>query len=255
MRLSILVACALFALLSLPGWLLVAGTTGKLWVYVAAGFCSQAAVILLTAVISLVVPGQVPVLASLGVAVLLAGAAFACRPRTQGPILPTLDPWAFAVPVFATVTVALITRSAIALEDGDLLVRAFYNADGFKHLGHMQAVAALGLPAQDFFGGGGPLAYYWFFHVIPTLGAVLHGNAAQALVAGGLVQVFAFWIVVYGLVRAAGANRPWAAAFTLIGFLSPSLDGLTALIISGRNCGTCSPSKAARRPRRRISPI
>lgn len=145
----------------------MAGTTGKLWVYVAAGFCSQAAVILLTAVISLVVPGQVPVLASLGVAVLLAGAAFACRPRTQGPILPTLDPWAFAVPVFATVTVALITRSAIALEDGDLLVRAF----------------------------------------------------------------------------------------TLIGFLSPSLDGLTALIISGRNCGTCSPSKAARRPRRRISPI
>jgi hypothetical protein len=233
MLLAILVACALFALLSLPGWILVAGTTRKLWVYAAAGFCSQAAVVLLTAVISLLVPGQIPVLATLGVAVLLAGAAFFWRPRTQRPVLPALEPWAFVVPVFATLVAALITRSAIALEDGDLLVRAFYNADGFKHLGHVQAVAGLGLPARDFFGAGDPLAYYWFFHVVPALGAVLHGNAAQALIAAGLVQVFAFWLVVYGLVRSAGANGPWAAVFTLIGFLSPSLDGLTALVISG----------------------
>jgi hypothetical protein len=233
MLLSIAVACAVFALLSLPGWILVAKITGKLWVYVAAGFCSQAAVILLTAVISLLVPGQIPILAMIGVAALLCAAAFVWRPRTDGPALPPVDPWAFVVPICATLTAALITHSAIALEDGDLLVRAFYNADGFKHLGHVQAVAAFGLPARDIFAAGDPLAYYWFFHAVPALGAVLHGNAVQALIAGGLVQVFAFWIVVYGLVRSAGANSAWAAVFSLIAFLSPSLDGLTALVISG----------------------
>ncbi len=52
MILSIAAAGGIFAVLSLPGWILVAKTTGKIWVYLAAGFCSQAAVILLTALIS-----------------------------------------------------------------------------------------------------------------------------------------------------------------------------------------------------------
>jgi hypothetical protein len=233
MLVSIAVACGVFALLSLPGIILVAGTTDKIWVYVAAGFCSQAAVVLATALVSFAVPGQIPVAVTLAVAALLSVCAFACRPRAEGRALPTFDPWAFVVPACATLTAALITRAAITIDDGDLMVRAFYNADGFKHLAHVQAIAAFGLPARDLFGGDEPLAYYWFFHVIPALGAVLQGDAAEALIAGGLVQVFAFWIVVYGLVCAAGARGPWAALLTAIGWLSPSLDGLTALTLSG----------------------
>ena len=86
--------------------------------------------------------------------------------------------------------------------------------------------------SAGYFGGGDPLAYYWFFHVIPALGTAWHGDAARALIASGLVQTFAFWMVIYGLVRAAGTNGPWAALFMLIGWLSPSLDGLTALSLS-----------------------
>ena len=232
MFLSIAVACAIFAVLSLPGWILVARTTDRMWVYLAAGFCSQAAVILLTALISLVVPGQIPVMSAIFVALLLAGTAFLLRPRGTGPLLPVFDPWGFVVPVCATLAVGVITRAAIAMEDGDLLVHAWFNADGFKHLAHARSLANFGLPARDLFGGGETLAYYWLFHVIPAIGISLHGDAARALVASGLVQTFAFWILVYGLVRAAGANGPWAAVLTLIGFLSPSLDGLTALVLS-----------------------
>lgn len=229
MLVSIVVACGIFAVLSLPGWILVAGTTDRAWVYLAAGFCSQAAVILLTALVSLVVPGQLPVGYTVTAALFLTIAAFVWRPRDAGRVLPAFDPWAFVVPVIATLVAGLITRAAISMENGDLLVRSWFNADGFKHLGHVHALAAFGLPARDIFGDGAPLAYYWFFHVIPALGAALHGDAAKALIASGLVQTFAFWMLVYGLVRAAGANGPWAALFTLIGWLSPSLDGLTAL--------------------------
>jgi hypothetical protein len=192
MLLSIAVACAVFAVLSLPGWILVARTTDKAWVYLAAGFCSQAAVVLLTALVSLVLHGQLAVGYTVLVALLLSVAAFAFRPRGVGRVLPAFDPWAFVVPVMAT----------------------------------------FGLPARDIFGAGDPLAYYWFFHVIPALGTAWHDDAAGALIASGLVQTFAFWMLVYGLVRAAGANGPWAALFTLIGWLSPSLDGLTALGLS-----------------------
>lgn len=232
MLLSIAVACGIFALLSLPGWILVARTTEKIWVYLAAGFCSQAAVILLTALLSLLVPGQLPVGYTALVALGLSLAAFACRPRGEGRVLPAFDPWAFVVPVCAMLAGGLITRGAISMADGDLLVRAWFNADGFKHLAHVQALAGLGLPARDLFGAGDTLAYYWLFHVIPGLGAAVQGDAARALIASGLVQTFAFWIVVYGLVRMAGANGAWAALFTLIGWLAPSLDGLVALILS-----------------------
>ncbi len=235
MLLSIVVACGIFAVLSLPGWILVAGTTDRAWVYLAAGFCSQIAVILLTALVSLVVPGQIPVTSALIVTLFLSAAAFVWRPRGAGRVLPAFDPWAFAVPVIATLVAGAITRAAISMDNGDLLVRSWFNADGFKHLGYVHTLAAFGLPARDIFGDGAPLAYYWFFHLIPALGAALHGDAAKALIASGLVQTFAFFMLVYGLVRAAGANGPWAALFTLIGWLSPSLDGLTALGLSHFN--------------------
>ncbi|ODA66495.1 hypothetical protein A7A08_02618 [Methyloligella halotolerans] len=233
MFLALLIAGTVFAVLSLPGWLFVAGRNCGLAVYIAAGFCSQAAVALLTALVALVTPGQLPILAALLAALALGVAAFFLRSPPAEWLWPRIDPWAFPVAVCATFATALIIQSAVNFDGGDLVVRAFFNADGFKHIAHVRSLASFGLPARDIFTTDAPLAYYWFAHIPPAVGAALSDDAARSLVASDLLQTFAFWILVYGLVRAAGATGPWAAFFTLIGWLSPSFDGLLALIASG----------------------
>jgi hypothetical protein len=230
MILALITAGVVLALLSLPGWIIVANDRRPIWVYAAAGVCSQFAVILCTALISLATPGQLDVRTALIVAVVASIAALARYRPSGGSLLERLDPWAFVTPLIATAAAALITRSAIDYSSGELLVRAWFNADGFKHLGHVQALAAFGLPAKDIFAGGADLAYYWFFYAIPSLGAAIHGDAAKALVFSGLFQTFAFWLIVHGLLRGVGANGWWAAVVGLIGWLSPSLDGMTTFL-------------------------
>ena len=227
--LATLAAIAIFALLSLPGWLLAMHRPYPVWVHVAAGFCSQVTIMLAAALLALVLPGQLDIRAVLLLA-LLAALAAGLMSHSRGwhlPLRPT--GWALLVPLLATLTAALMTWSAISVGNDGLVVHAWFNADGFKHLGHVQALSAFGLPARDIFGDGDPLAYYWLFYILPGMGAALHGDAAMALIACGLVQTFAFWIVVYGLLRSAGANVRWATAFSLVAWLSPSLDGLLAL--------------------------
>lgn len=99
--------------------------------------------------------------------------------------------------------------------DGSLDAHAWYNADWFKHLGHAHAVANLGLPARDIFGGGGPLHYYWLFYVIPGAASAISGDAAGSLYWANHVVAALFWILLYGLVRRTGATA-WQTALLLI---------------------------------------
>jgi hypothetical protein len=99
--------------------------------------------------------------------------------------------------------------------DGSLDVHAWYNADWFKHLGHAHAVANLGLPARDIFGGGGPLHYYWLFYVIPGAASGINGDAAGSLYWVNHTVGALFWILLYGIVRRAGAS-PWQSALLLV---------------------------------------
>ncbi|MGV8834231.1 MAG: hypothetical protein ACOH2N_19880 [Devosia sp.] len=224
-----LVAIAIFGLLSLPGWILAMHRPHPIWVHIAAGFCSQLAIILAAALLAIALPSQLDIRAVVPLAMIVSlGTWFVVRGRRWHPPIPPAR-WTFLVPILATLTAALITWSAISLGEDGLSVRAWFNADGFKHLGHVHALSLYGLPARDIFGGGVPLAYYWLFYVIPGLGAALHGDAVMALIASGLVQTFAFWIVLHGLLRSAGANERWASILALVAWLSPTLDGLLSL--------------------------
>lgn len=231
-------ALAIFCWMCAPGWLLAHRRGLGLPAMVAAGFGAQAAAMLLVALVAAAGPWRIDVRWALAVpAAMFVAIVLVVRPamppaEQRGPVF---DPWMLLVPVLATVTAALISRGGILEIDGDLVVRAWFNADGFKHLGHVQSLAVRGLPARDIFAAGDPLSYYWLYYIVPATGAALHGDAARALIAAGLVQSFAFWMLVHGLLRAAGAPPRWAALFGLIGWLSPSLDGVTAMMITGWN--------------------
>lgn len=229
MTISLLTAIGIFLFLGLPGMVLISSSVREIWVYVAAAISSQALVILTSALISLLLPAQNILLLVSIVSVGWLGVALRLRPKRKIQEAVKFERWALFVPLIATVTAAYITYGAITVENGDLIVKAWFNADGFKHLGHVNAITHLGLPARDIFGGGERLAYYWFFYVIPASGAVLHGHTAEALVAAGLVQTFAFWILIYGLLRMAGVDQKWANILSSIAWLSLSPDGLTAL--------------------------
>ncbi len=226
-------ALAIFALLSLPGWILAGGRGRSLPLWVAAGFASQFAVILLSALMARFSPVQLDTRCALALALALSCAALLLR-RGEPWVWPGRpDAWLLAVPVLATLLAATITFFAVSGSERGLLVHAWFNADGFKHLGHTQSLLAMGMPARDIFGGGEPLAYYWLFYIVPASAAAWHGDAAAALIASGLVQTFAFWIVLGGLLRSAGAGPRLAAAILLIAWLSPTLDGILALVATG----------------------
>jgi hypothetical protein len=233
MVLPIITAAAVFALLSLPGWILAGDRVRPLWVHVAAGFCSQFAVIITMASIALVVPGQVDVRVTLLLAAALSGLALWWRRGSVWYWPSRPDGWIFLVPLVASIAAALITASAIGSGADGLKVHAWFNADGFKHLGHVQSLAVLGLPAEDIFEAGAPLSYYWFFYVIPAIGVALHGDAAMGLIASGLVQTVFFWVLVQGLLRMAGANARWSAIIALLAWLSPTPDGVLGLASAG----------------------
>lgn len=222
-------AIAVFGLMSLPGWILTSRLIQPVWVYVAAGFCSQALVVLLTAIVAATLPMQMDVRFTLAVAIALAVIAFVSGRDRRWLPPDRSSVWTFAVPLLVTLAAFIITVSAISVGQDGLTVRAWFNADGFKHLAHVYSLANFGLPARDIFGAGGPLAYYWLFYTIPAIGTAFHGDGTPALITSGLVQTFAFWILIHGLLRSAGASDRWAALLALIGWLSPSLDGLAAL--------------------------
>src|SRR5262245_41281717 len=109
MLLAFATAIGVFGLLSLPGWILAAGRPNPIWVCAAAGFCSQFAIILFAAMISIAMPAHLDVRLVLPVAAFLSVAAFVYGRRE--PLSPPTRPeaWAFVVPLVAMLAVALIT--------------------------------------------------------------------------------------------------------------------------------------------------
>ncbi|MCJ1962151.1 hypothetical protein [Novosphingobium mangrovi (ex Hu et al. 2023)] len=243
MLLTLAIALVVFGLLSAPGWIVASRHSAPLWIHAAAGCVSASAALLLTALVARLLPGQLDVRWLMGSALLLAGLAAywrwgrgdressvpgsACAPERAR------EPQAFVVGILATGVAAAITAGAVRLMDGELVVRAWFNADGFKHLGHVNALALMGLPARDIFAAGDPLAYYWLFYTIPACAAALGADPFGALVAQGLIQTLVFWVILHGLLRQAGASPNWAMGIALIGWLSPSPDGLFALLRTG----------------------
>jgi len=100
-----------------------------------------------------------------------------------------------------------VQRLATGIDaDGALRIHAWYNADWFKHLGHVHALANYGVPARDIFADARPLHYYWLLYILPGAATALGGDAWVAMsVTNGLCAGL-LMLTLYGVVRHAGAN-------------------------------------------------
>lgn len=156
------------------------------------------------------------------------------RVRKTGWHAP-IGEWQPFLPAAAAILIAAYAYSLgyAPQSDGSLDVHAWYNADWFKHLGHAHAVANLGLPARDIFGGGEPLYYYWLFYVLPGTASAINGDAAASLYWANHGITLLFWLITYGLLRRAGLTAWQAACLGLAAIVIFNGDGTIKWLKSG----------------------
>lgn len=97
-------------------------------------------------------------------------------------------------------------------ESGELTVHGWYNADWFKHLGHVAALANFGIPAVDNFNQADPLHYYWLSYILPGAGTAIGNDGWSALSTANTILVFLFGSVFYGTLRKCGVSPAIALA-------------------------------------------
>jgi hypothetical protein len=207
---------AISALGIAPGWL-AAGDSTHPGMRAAWGTLALVLAMLLTALAGFAVHqlglGRRPSAAVVAVSLVMTVAAW----RWRGP--PRIGPgewqgWAYALG-FAALGLIMFALFTADRPDGSLIVHRWYNADGFKHLGHVHALANWGVPARDIFGNGGPLYYYWLSYIVPGAATALGGDAVAATVAWNAVVAALFGQLLYAAIRAAGA-RPGIALATCV---------------------------------------
>lgn len=235
MILAVLAVAGLGGLAMAPGLLLVRGRADAPGVTCAAMVGSLAVMLLATALAGAAAgaAGAALPAASLA-AVSLVAAGFAWRlggragTEKGGP--------RFALPEWQGLAVGLMIAlyglASLALAftetaEGTLRIHAWYNADWFKHVGHVHALANAGVPARDIFGGGGTLHYYWLFYILPGAAASLGAEPWAALsAANGLVSLLLGYCL-YALTRmtlgpAGSANAALAVTTTALVVLAPA---------------------------------
>jgi len=154
---------------------------------------------------------SVPAIALAPVSIVLAVAAWWAT-RGDGWTRPRIEWPALALAAGFIACGVLIQRLAVGHDaSGTLQVHAWYNADWFKHIGHVHALANHGVPARDIFADARPLHYYWLLYVLPGAATALGGDAWLAMsMANGLCAGL-LMLTLYGVVRHAGANARDAA--------------------------------------------
>lgn len=216
MIVSVVWAAAISALAMAPGWI-VAKEDRRPGMRAAWGAMALVLAMLLTALVGFAVHafglGQVPSPAVIPVSLLMAFAAW----RWRGA--PLIAPgewhgWVFALG-FAAIGLVMFALFNGSQPDGSLVVRRWYNADGFKHLAHVHALANWGVPARDIFSNGGPLYYYWLSYLVPGAATALGGDAVAATVTWNAILAGLFGMLLYAAIRAVGA-RPGIALVTAV---------------------------------------
>ena len=119
--------------------------------------------------------------------------------------------------VFLAYGLAVQATAVRIASDGALMVHGSFNADWFKHLGHVAAISNYGVPAVDQFNRAEPLHYYWLSYVLPAAGASIGNGVWPALNAANGIYVLLFCSALYGLLRHANASRRVAL---IAGFLA-----------------------------------
>lgn len=210
-------ATVLIALLAMvPGWLMTRGRATGPGVMSAAMAASLTVIMLITALIGVAVHAlfavSLPVLLMPAVAALACLGAFMMRPGSDEAVASetgTAVEWqgiaigaAFLAYGFFVQLLAVRTGN-----DGALIVHGWFNADWFKHLGHVSAIGNYGVPAMDNFGQADLLHYYWLSYVLPAAGQAIGNDSWSALAAANGIYVMLFGSIFYGVIRKAGVSR------------------------------------------------
>ena len=219
---STLLTLALGALSCIPGLLLTRAFAAAPGLRAAAACASFVVCLLVTALIgaawAALNRGDLPAVAMAPVAlVLTAGALLSRRGRLSAGGFEWQG-WAYAAAMVAYGLLAMWLAIRLT-PDGSLSIHSYYNADGFKHLGHVHALANFGVPARDLFGSAEPLHYYWLFYILPGAGTLLGGNAWAALCAANVFVCTLFALTFYGVVRMTGASANQSLVAVLLGTL------------------------------------
>lgn len=224
---TLLVTMCVVLWLALPGLLLAGRTQRHLADVTAIITVSIVAMLLLSAILSMLIPGGIgawfPLLISfiVSIALLLSG-------YRALPALYKVE-WQIFLPSICVILFSAYTYHIgfAPQPDGSLAVHSWYNADWFKHLGHVHAVSNLGLPAKDIFGGGDTLHYYWLFYLLPGASASVTGDTAAALYWSNILVSALFWMLVYALVRKTGISA-WVSG--ILAGIAPILFGFNGTV-------------------------
>ncbi|WP_336980190.1 hypothetical protein [Altererythrobacter fulvus] len=210
MIVTVLATAILAFVAALPGLLLCRGervsTAGAAAAAIASLTVSMMATALIAAAFHGVTGASLPAWVLLPVSLLLAIAAFAIS-RGKAWHWQGFEWQALAVAGFFVLQGVVTYALAITeLPDGSLRIHAWYNADWFKHIGHVFGIADLGLPAGDIFGAGLPLHYYWLSHVLPGAATSIGGDGWAAIYTANAIYSALLAATFYGVVRLGGAS-------------------------------------------------
>lgn len=191
--------------------------------YAAVSCVSLLVVLLATAVLGMawgaITGGSVPAWSVILVAI---GALAVCtalgKERIRPPFMIEWEGCALAIAMiaFGLIVHAVAVRNA---DDGALLVHAWYNADWFKHMGHVAGLRNGGIPAQDIFNAMEPLHYYWLSYLLPAAGSALGGHNYAALITAQAIIVGLLCMTLYGTLRATSIERAIALLGATFAFL------------------------------------
>lgn len=215
MILTVAVTAGMAAVAMLPGLLLTKGWEARPGQRAAAATASLVVAMLMSALLGSLASlfsVRLPILIFLLVSLAGCGGAWLLVRNKKAEWAP-VELFGIGIAVIF-LAYGFVTQSLAVQEDpdGNLLVHAWYNADWFKHLGHVAGLANFGLPASDAFNAGSALHYYWLSYILPAAGASVGGNNWAALNAANVVIIALFCLTFYGTVRMADSTAP--AAFT-----------------------------------------
>jgi len=234
---TVLITTAIAILAMLPGPIMLRGTAAQPGQRAAAATVSLVTMLLATALLgaaaSAIGLGQLPawVLAPVS----LAGCAGAWLLRRTARPAPAPVEWqglalAALMAAFGVFCLTLAIRHGA---NGSLAVHSWYNADWFKHLGHVHAIADYGVPARDIFGNGGPLYYYWLSYILPGAATAIGGDGWAALTAANTITTALFALTFYGVARMACPSRNLALAATFLGLFVTAPPGFFMQMVFG----------------------
>lgn len=228
---------AIAAIAMLPGWLLMRGRAPLSGIVCAGLVCSLAAMLLATALLGVLAAAfglSLPAISLVPVSLLAAALAWRTGSgdanRVHGSRAPRWPEWQGLAVGLVIVLYGLVSIDTAFTEtaEGTLRVHAWYNADWFKHMGHVHSLANSGLPAKDIYGGGGTLHYYWLFYILPGAAAAAGAEPWAALSAANAIVSLLLGYCLYALTRMAlgpgrnAANGALALTIAAMVVLAPA---------------------------------